>query len=311
MPVLKQIKLDEISASPVFKTSFHRDVRPLKTSIQNFGILHPVILWQTKDGLKVLDGLARLDIAQDVSLNEISCLVYDEAELDDKNAFLLNLELNRLAREFNLVERALYLQQAHDIYGGLQIPRLFWDLVGIKQNIKQIHRYKDFLRLPELIQKFAVNNNIALPIILGFMKFPRTETEMIARCLFVLPLNQNKLGEILGLLIDIAKREAKSAKEILDETLSQIENDFNAVHKEQSLRRLLHKRRNPSYESHLKDFEDKVAELSLPEFVSIDPAPFFEDDYIELRAKLKKTDDLNALKDLFEDKAWSNLITSS
>ena len=307
----ENIKVDKISQAPLFETSFNRDERPLQSSIQVHGIVSPPHLFQSADSLQVLDGMMRIKIAQQIGMDTITCFIHDAKNLEQNDAFMLCLELNRWCRTFNLVERALCIKTATQLFGGLKIPKSFWNMIDIKPNVRTIYQHKELLKLSPSIQKFAISNNIALSVILGFLRFPEDERDKIASQLFILPVNQNKLAEILITLNDIAKKEEITPSQILDETLLAIKSEKHPVTKEQLLRRTLQKRRNPHYEKYLTEFEHKLKALPIKTDIKITPPPFFEDSYVELNARLQSKEDITQLIEVLNNKVWSELIQES
>ncbi|OVE81964.1 hypothetical protein BVY03_01560 [bacterium K02(2017)] len=295
---------------PLFSHRFNRDDRPLKTSIQNFGLKTPPSLLFDKGKYHIIDGWARIDILNKMGKSQLGCIVYDASEMNHENAFHLCIELNSWNRKFNVVEKALSLKTALEIFGGLKVPKWFWQLVGIKENIKTIYQYKELLKLPPDVQKYAVNNNITLSVILGFLKFPKTQIETLAHQLFVLPLNQNKLAEILALVLDISKRDEILPVKVMECAFEEVEkrNEFNAVQKEQLLRRILHSKRNPFYETKLKEFDEKIKGLPLNKYTKISPAPYFEDDYVEVNTKINSKKDLDDLVQILQSEVWKELL---
>lgn len=308
MRSLENIAVDSISQEPLFPSRFGGDDRLIRASIQNFGILTPPMILETGTGLRVIDGLWRVRIAHDMGNDTIPCFVYTEQDMSLPNALLLCLEGNRWHRHFNLVEKAQLLRVAHEHFGGQSIPKTFWNLTDIPHNIRAIQQYKDLLKLPQAVLRYAVNNTIPLPTILGFLHFPKDEIERLAAKLFLLPLNQNKLAEILGLMGDVYKRDRISPLAILDEAFKSVENEFNAQQKELKIRQFLKQKRNPHYEKKLEDFESRIKDLPLTKDTRIQPAPFFEDDYIELSAKIGSTEDLQAFLESLKDKNWEKLF---
>lgn len=292
-----------------YVSRFYRDDRPLQTSLQTYGLFQPPLLIKNADGTyDIVDGAARIEWCRVSNIPSVVCQVLDADEWDEKSLFIRILEINRWSRGFNLAEKAWCVKYAHDIFGGLSIPKSFWNIIGIKDNIKSIHQHKEVLKLPEIILKFAVTNNISAPIILGFLRFPRNEIEQIARYILVLPVNQNKLAEILGHLWDISRREETSPLKILDDFVSQLEMELTQVQKEQKLRHMLQIRRNPHFESALKEFNDKVNLLTLDKNTKVAPSPFFEDDSVEIQAKIRTQADLDQLRKSLSDENWNKIL---
>lgn len=308
MRSLENLQLDQINLSPLFPTRFGGDDRLLRASIQNFGILSPPMVLRTANGLRIIDGGWRLKIAVDLGHSGAPCFVYPEDSLNIANAFLLCLENNRWHRHFNLVEKAQLLKAAHEHFGGQTIPKTFWSLVDIPHNIRAIQQYKDLLKLPPVVMRYAVNNAIALPTLLGFLHFPHQELERLAAKLFVLPLNQNKLAEMLGLLTDLYKRDGESPLNVLEAAFKSVENEFNTQQKEQKIRGFLKTKRNPHYEQKLEEFQARIKDLPLTKDTRIQPAPFFEDDYIELSARIGSAEDLGEFLASLKDLKWAKLF---
>lgn len=308
MQTLKDVEVSTIPIEPSFPTRFAGDSRQLLSSIQSYGILHSPRLYISGGKTRVLDGVERVKAAREIGLKRMLCHVYTEANLSHQNAFLLCLELNRLSRAFNIVEKALLVKTAHEVFIGATIPKSFWNTVGVQHNIRAVQHYRDLLKLPPSVQKYAVNNDTPLATVLGFLHFKPSEIEKLASQLFILPLNQNKLSEILSLLLDISKKEEKGALPILESLMPELELEFSPNHKEQKLRRLLQQRRNPNYEKRLEEFEARVKKLPVNDKTKVRPAPFFEDDYVEVTTKFHSQEDVNDFISSLKDKSWTTII---
>jgi hypothetical protein len=307
MAKLLEIDTSRLPEEPLFPSRFGGDERLLKTSLQTYGLLRPARLLELPDGFGLIDGAMRVALAREIGMKKIPCHVHEAADLEIDGAFLLCVELNSWDRDFNIVEKAQLIRHAHEVYKGRMIPKIFWHSIKIPQNIRTIQQHKDLLRLPIKVQKYAVNNSIPLSVVLEFLKFRKDELEKLANQLFVLPLNQNKLAEILSLLQDICKHEERSPLNVLDQILPQLEAG-TAQQKEQKLRQVLHQMRNPHYEGKLKDFEEKVTKISAGEHTKITPAPFFEEKFVEINARIHGPEDLDALAAALKDENWKDLF---
>lgn len=302
------VDLQSISAQAVFPVHYESDSRPLKTSLKTFGLLNPLILYRQGEKLFVLDGLERCKILHE--FGELQCVanIYEEAEFKADQAFLLYLELNRWSRPFNLAEKANALKIALDVFHGKNIPKSFWELVGISQNMGAMRQHKDFLKLPEMLKKFALNNHMPLTTMLLFLRFRPAEIEPLAARLFCLPLNQNKLAEVLSLLLDISRRDDRSALAILEEILPEIELKPGPQQKEQALRSVLHRKRNPNYEKRLRDFEHTVKKIPLGGKTKVVPAPYFEENYVEVVTRFSTPEDINDFAQTLKSESWSEVL---
>lgn len=297
------------TVKPLFDLRFFSDVKPLQSSVQIFGVLKPPYLYRAKDDIFVVDGYYRLKFAKQKGYSQIGCYFSEEDDISSDQLFLRYIELNRWSRNFNLVEKALLIKKAHQVFQGKAIPKAFWSMVDVPQKIHVIQNYKNLLKLPEFILKYMVNNNLSLKTGLSFLKFSKEEAEKLATQLFVYPLNQNKLIEILELLYDLKKREERSAVEILGDVLQRLSGEIRSPHqKEQYLREELKRRKNPHYEQQMASFQQKVKRIPLHPEISLNPAPFFEDDYVEVRTKIYTQEDIQKLIHALNHQGWEDLL---
>ncbi|MBU0506545.1 MAG: ParB N-terminal domain-containing protein [bacterium] len=309
MPELKTVSLSQIKQDLLFDLSFYRDTRQLETSIKKHGILTPLTLIKTENEFIILDGARRYLAAKQLEQEMLPTLIYDKEELTTEQAFLVYLELNFFTRGFNDIERAHSLNKALKLYGSHnKIPSSFWTLVGIKPTAKSLLLYQQAMKLPTSIQKHVVTHAMPLPSVVGFLKFPDHDRETIARQLMVLPLNQNKTAEILLLLNDIARRDDLLPSQIIHEILSTIEPKQQPHQVENTLRTALKKRRFPKIQEREDQFENSKKALPHCPSLHIDHAPFFEQNYIELKTRISSQQDIDHVKNTLTHQAFIDLI---
>lgn len=292
---------------PVFDLRFFSDVKSLQSSVQMLGVLQPPCLYKKGSDFFVLDGYHRIQFAKQRNYTSLACHVISADESTFSDVFLHYLELNRWSRSFNIVEKAFILKKAHEVFQNQGIPKAFWSIVDIPQKIHMIQSYKNLLKLPRFILKYLVNNNMSIKAAIGFLNFPKEEAEKLATQLFVYPLNQNKLIEILDILHDLKKHEERSAVVILSEVLEGLA-EINPQQRERALRECLKERRNPHYQKRMASFQSKVKKIPLDAETSLSPAPFFEEDYIEVRSKISSKDDIQKLISALKHRGWEDLF---
>jgi len=310
MPHHQKISLNLIENAPLWNTHFSRTDDELSESVKEFGVLIPISVLKKEQKYYVIDGMARYSICELLKKEEIDCRVYNEDELNDEKGFLLCLELNKWSRDFNTVEKAYCLKVADEIFESRDCPDSFWLLVGIKNNARTIQQYRDLLKLSDKVLEYSTLNHLSMSVTLTFLRFKNEDVDSMIHELSLFSLNQNKLAEIVNALYDISREEKKSALVVLQEALSENENESDVLKREQGLRNHLKLKRNPLYEARLNEFESKVKSLPLNKKCKISPAPYFEDDYIEISTRFRSQKDINDfaenlkngnLKDLLED----------
>lgn len=307
MSSILKIPTQEI-ITPLFTFRFGRDDGELKASIQEHGLLNPPKLLRSHNQLSIIDGTARIEAARDCGIDPINCFVFDHDHLDKKAAFLLCLEANGWDRDLNLVEKAHVLMTAQSLFGEEGIPQEVFHGLQIKRTATTLKHYGDLLRLPVVVQRYATDRSIALSVVLGFLRFTSADVEKLASLLFQLPINQNKLLEILDLLYDISKRDDTSASSLLTEVLEGVKQESHPHKKEQLLRAALQAKKNPLYDTQLSEFKGKVRKLSNRQNTKISPAPYFEDDYIDIQSRLSSQKDLKELIQTLNNEEWFNLL---
>ncbi|GAF78273.1 unnamed protein product [marine sediment metagenome] len=123
----------------------------------------------------------------------------------------------------------------------------------------------------------------------------------------------NRQWEVFQWIIEIASREGRSIKEVIDEgeIIAVLNNErINNPQKVKSIVRILKTRRFPSLLAAEKSFKKFLSKLPLPSGVKIIPPPFFEGiDYKleivfrkgeELREKLEELSHLSGLERITE-----------
>lgn len=304
--LLQNIFPQDIQPSLVFPTRFFPSSGDLKHSIKEFGILRPVCVFKTEKELCVLDGGERLKIAREENFSEIPCAVLEGTSL--KEAFFLSLEFNRWDRSFNLIEKALLLAEAHQIFEG-DIPERFWDLIDLAFRPQLFQQCREILALPQVIKENIATCNLPLATTLQFFLFPQKHREELGKRLFRLPMNANRLSEILEWLHDISLREGVDVLDLWDQVFSKIFGKDPLQKQEQSFREVLQKRKNPHYSEKLKAFQKFVSPLPFDhKKTRFAPAPFFEDDFVEVTTRFFSVEDVSSFCKTLQGGAWEEFF---
>ena len=296
---------NELKAKTLFTTRFLHDTANLKSSINNLGILTPIVIISKENEWHIIDGEARFLIANELGISIPAQII--DTEFNLTQLFTYCLELNHLARSFNIIEIAHLLKQAGDFYPK-DLPQHLVECLGLQKQPKALHQYLSLLKLPLKVQEYAVTHKTSLNAMLTLLKLPKAEIEPITEILFTMPLNQNKLTEIITNLWDISKRNQSTPLSVLKSSLSSIGEINDANSRERLLRDDLHQKRHPRLMAMKQDFKEKTKSLPKNNKIKIEPAPFFNEDYLEIQAKLSGQEDLNLLISFLQHKAWNELL---
>lgn len=301
--------LNDMPVAPLFSFRFSTDTRDLVSSVQKWGIINPIHIYKSNSAEFVLDGWQRLEfLRQNKSSHPVGVMVHDGHQLSESDAFLVFIELNVAQAEFNLIEKAMIAKKAQDLFLGKSWPKILVSALEIPFQPNVLKDYRSLLKLPHFIQKYLVNNNLPLHVAVKFLNFNLEDVERLAHQLFVYPLNQNKLSEVLDLLQDLSRKESRPANQIFAEILAQISGSGLSHQKEKIIREALKKRRNPRFEAQLESFLQKTQTMPLNTQTSVVPAPYFEDDYVEVKSRIYNQNDIQNLIQVLTHKAWGDIF---
>lgn len=302
--------LAHLPIEPLFNVRFQADCRELQSSLQKWGVLNPIHVYVREDGTRfILDGWQRVQfLKQNQSVESLAVILHHENVLPIADAFLIYMDLNVALRPFNLIEKALLIKKAQDLFLGKPWPKALVTGLGVAFQPAPMKEYRDLLKLPEFVQKYIVNNGIALHVALKFLDFEANDMVKLANQLFVYPLNQNKLGEILDLLQDLSRRESVPASQVFQDVLTQISGAGLAQQKEKLIRETLKKRKNPRFEEQMQHFLQKTKHIPIGAQTSVAPAPFFEDDYVEVKSRIYNHSDIQNLIQVLTHQAWGDIF---
>jgi len=258
----------------------------LQKSIEQFGLLVPLLVLKKGENYLLLDGVLRL---QSLSCDLIPCHIVEDQ--GPQAAFLLALESNRWNRDFNLIETALLIQQARDLdCDGLVLEKL---------GIKNLHIKKDYLlllQLPLKIQQASVNLAWPLHVAVKWDDILPDEREALFDELQKLSLNSNKWGDILVWLADISKRDKGGALAIVREIQASLASITDPIQLSQLFREELERRRFPRLKAQQEKFQSVLKEAKLPKSLQIEPSPYFESRDIFLKTKISSQEDAEKIK---------------
>ncbi len=240
----------------------------LKNSIREFGLLNPIILSKGK----IVDGIKRHYLCKKFKKK----IFFQELEKDTN---FLRLQLN-LNRNWTLPEIAyIYLNSSQEFKKSL----CFY--LGIKEFPKLEEIFKLLIS-----SKFSIKNSILgklnISILNDLIIWEKDSRKILEKFLKV----KGTYSELknLSILLKKAKIEGKEIKKFKK----------NAKEMELELKKILY----PKYFKDLKKFQNFTKELKIPKEIKLEPAPFFEESYINFSFKLNKKNKEKIYKWFFENK---------
>jgi ParB-like nuclease family protein len=187
----------------------------LKASIQEIGIIHPVILAKSGDRLRIICGHRRVAASESLQLAEIPALIAPP-DLNEETMLMLNLSENQDHRTFSDIEKGRILNKlaganvAEDIIIGKYMP-----LMGLERSKKLYQDLSGIERLSPALQKLLHELNAPLRVFSALIPWDAPSRDAAQKLFAVLRPGINKCRDLLELVEEIARIENTLHGELL------------------------------------------------------------------------------------------------
>ena len=114
------------------------DLERLRSSIQEVGLIQPVLLREKPDGYQIVSGFRRIAVVRELGHPEIDSRIVGE-ETEDLKLFFISLHENLTSRGFNTVEKAMALGKL--VHLSRSIRRLSPEIFCLSSISKRMKRY--------------------------------------------------------------------------------------------------------------------------------------------------------------------------
>jgi len=291
-----QVEISDIDLKPgPFCMSFHFSLEPLKASIGKFGVLNPPYLLRNSDSnFIVVAGYRRLLAIRELGWKDIVCHILPD-NFPPFRALLLNLNDNIIHRQLNNIEKGMVLKRLTRFFKTEEIVANFMPILGIPSNKQTLELFLSLEELEEAIRISVAMERLS-PRVAGLMNSLGKEDRLRINDLFTsLKWSFNRQWETSQWIIEIASREGRSIKEVVDEVeiIEILNNDrMNDPQKVKAIVKILKTRRFPFLLEAEKSFKKGLSKLPLPSGVKIIPPPFFEGIDYKLEIVFRKGEEL-------------------
>ena len=275
-----QVAISDLDLNPgPFCMSFNFSLEQLKSSIERFGVLNaPYVIKDSESRYTVVTGYRRLLAVRDLGWAEVLCHVMP-ANFPPLEALLLNLYDNIVHRKMNEFEKAMVLERLNRYVKKDALINKFMPMLGIPANKQNLDIFLQVPKLEEQIRTSIATERISLRVAGLMITLDSGDRLKVNELFTALRLSFNQQWEVIQWIVEIASREGRPPKEILeDDALTEIMDNSamsNPI-KLKTIVRILRKRRFPSVVKAENAFKKGVSRLSLPQGLKIVPPPFFE-----------------------------------
>jgi len=295
---IQKIDLQEIDLKDLFyQISNQKKFVLLCQSIQQMGVMHPPVLQKKNVRYRVISGFQRILACKETGMKAISCRVvssdisaYDCARWAvADNASQRNLSVMEQSRALALLEKTL--PENISIHAIAQ-------KMGLPSTQRAIHQIRPLCHMAPFIQQGIANEYIAIPIAQSLTHFSENDALCLAQLFEQLRAGVNIQREILITCDEIAKRDAMSITDILEnESIRSIMSRYKDDRKQRIhyIREHLKAVRYPNYTQVKDKVASSINHLKLTHQIQLSPPPYFESDIWYLHVKFKTIKELNDL----------------
>lgn len=275
------------------------DISDIKSSIIEIGVLNPPILRYAGGKYQVVTGWKRLRSCSELGHSQILSKVYNQSELSDEDCLKVIFADNKdHISDFELAELILLYKNLcacdnksliSEILPQLQIPSTrkhldkYLSLASLDRSIKDAY-YKGMITVEQCQMLSEITQDNQVPILnLLLLKYN---------------LNNNESRQVIQLIEEITLRDLKSVKEVLRASESRIEAPNKGKNE---LRRELKKIRYPNLAEIEEKYRKEVDNLNLPKEITLFVNQFFEGNDLELRLRVKSSEELSQILEKIKD----------
>jgi ParB/RepB/Spo0J family partition protein len=317
MKPIRMIPLSRIDLSDqTFSVNFMPDLERLRASIQEMGLLQPVLLREKPGNFQIVSGFRRISVAQELGFSEIESTLLEE-EVEDVKLFSISLHENLTSRGFNTVERAMALEKLVDPFrlDPASIIRKWLPLFDLETNEKILNTFLSLARMEDEVKRYVLEEKVSRSNIRKLAALDADDRRAAMALLRSLKLGENSLRETLIFLREISRRDRCDVEAII--RLPEIQAilshpDLTSNQKAERVKKILTGLRYPRMTQLEEEFHEKRRDLNLPSSIVLNPPPFFEGKGLRMTFQFHSIEEyrsiLSSLTALGEKKEFHEMI---
>jgi len=282
MKAIRKIPLEQINLSDEpFSVNFMPDLQRLRSSIEERGLIQPVLLREKGDRYQIVCGFRRISVYYELVNPEIEARVFKEKEMDDLGLFCVSLHENLTTRGFNTLEKAIALDKLVHYFqiDPIVLIKTFLPLFSLEPHEKILKTYLSLARMENEVKSYILEEEVSRSNIRILSHFNSEDRMALLPLFSSLKLGENRLREMLTLLEEISQRDQIRVKDIIHRPEIQAilsQKEFTPSQKTELVKKGLIDFRYPRMRQMEKGFEKKRRDLNLPPHLSLHHQPFFE-----------------------------------
>jgi len=301
MKTIQKVLLRQVDLSDdTFSVNYLPDLQKLRSSIEEMGLIQPVLLKEKSERYQIVCGFRRISLMKELGKSEIESKVVEEKEMDEFQLFSLSLHENQTTRGFNTVEKAIALDKLTHRFqiDPAAIIKTFLPFFSLEPNEKILNTYLSLARMEDEIKTYVLREEVSRSNIRRLSTLTPDNRMAVLSLISSLKLGENRLREVLTFLEEVSRRNRCEGKDIvrrpeIQEILSQKE--LTPSQKTERIKKILADLRYPKLNQLEKTFEKKRKDLNLPSNISLHHPSFFEGKRLKIEFQFETTEEYRGI----------------
>jgi len=321
MEAIKKIPLGQIDLSDeTFCVNFMPDLQRLRSSIEEIGLIQPVLLRGKGDRYQIVCGFRRISVFRKLGNPEIEARVFEKKKMDDLRLFSISLHENQTTRGFNTVEKAIALDKLVHYFqiDPIVVIKTILPFFSLEPHEKILKTYLSLARMEDEIKSYVLREEVSHSNIRILSHFTSEDRMALLTLFSSLRLGENRLREMLTLLEEISRRDQTRVRDIVHRLEIQTilsQKELTPSQRMERVKKVLIDLRYPRIRQMEKGFEKKRRDLNLPSGVSLNHQPFFEGKGLRIEFQFETMEEycsvLSSLSVLPEKKEFQEMIENN
>lgn len=321
MKPIQKVSLKKINISDeTFSVNFMPDLQNLRSSIEEIGLIQPVLLRGKRDGYQIVCGFRRIFVMKELGSSEIESRVFEEKEMDDLRLFLISLYENLTSRGFNAVEKAIALNKlVHRFQVGPSVViETYLPLFSLEPNEKILNTYLSLDRMEDEVKRYVLKEEVSRSNIRKLSALSPDDRKNLLSFFSSLKLSENRLKEMTTLLEEVSRRDQCTFREVVHRPEIQAilsQKGLTPSQRTERVKEVLMDFRYPRMRQMEDEFEKKRRDLSLPSGILLHHQPFFEGKRLRVEFQFETLEEyrhiLSFLLQLKDKKEFQEILQST
>jgi ParB family transcriptional regulator, chromosome partitioning protein len=301
MKPIQSIPLQQIDLSDdTYSVNFAPDLQRLRTSIEEVGLIQPVLLRKKKDQYQVICGFRRISVMEELRESEIESRVFEEDGRGEFQFFSLSLHENLTTRGFNVVEKAIALDKLIHYFkiDPAAVIKTFLPFFSLEPNEKILNTYLSLAQMEDEIKTYVLKEEVSRSNIRRLSILTPDNRMTVLSLISPLKLGENRLREILALLEETSRRNQCQEKDIVQRSEIQTilsQKELTPSQKTERIKKVLTDLRYPKLNQLEKAFEKKRKDLNLPSNISLQHPAFFEGKRVKIEFQFETKEEYRSM----------------